>query len=370
LHEGADDVTETMLGPEPGPEKDGWRRFDASEHSVGGVLYVPPRSANLSLLTGRRKLPLIVALHGCKQTAGDFAIGTRFAELAAEKGFAVLFPESQRTPETVALNPFGCWVWWASVNQTREGEPAKIVALVERARAAEPRLGSKRFCVTGLSSGAAMATILGAVFPDQVAAVASHAGVAFSAAEVEQPSLPSWFGGAAGPVAALSTFSPLNMVNLSRWGSSSLSALEKADGAAAEHAARIVATRREAEAHESLVAVLVVHGDADETVDPGHARQLILQALQVADLLDNSADDNSVRTVASLREESQGGPGKYPVVRRDYNDKAGNFVARMIRVGKLGHAWSGGSPAGSFTDPLGPDATTLTWQFFRDHGDL
>lgn len=354
-------MTAAILGPAPGAEQDGWRRFEASEHSVGGTLFVPAKG---------RDLPLVVALHGCKQTAGDFAIGTRFADLAAEKGFAVLFPESQRTPETVALNPFGCWVWWSSLNQTREGEPAKIVALVERARAAEPRLGAKRFCVTGLSSGAAMATILGAVFPDQVAAVAAHAGVAFSAAEVEQPSLPSWFGGTADPMAALTAFNPLNVFNLARWGSSSLSALEKADGAATGHAGRIVETRRAALAQHHLMAVMVVHGDADTVVDPGHARQLILQALQVADLLDNGADDNSVNTVADRKEEGKAGAGAYPFVHRDYHDKSGNFVARMIRIGKLGHAWSGGSPAGSFTDPLGPDATALTWEFFRDHGDL
>ena len=70
------------------------------------------------------------------------------------------------------------------------------------------------------------------------------------------------------------------------------------------------------------------------------------------------------------REESRGGRGNYPMIRRDFHDKAGRFVARGISIGKLGHAWSGGSPAGSFTDLLGPDATRLTWEFFRDHGDL
>jgi poly(3-hydroxybutyrate) depolymerase len=96
----------------------------------------------------------------------------------------------------------------------------------------------------------------------------------------------------------------------------------------------------------------------------------VLPALQVADILDTDADDSAVRAVATLRQESRGGRGDYPMIRRDFHDKAGRFVARRISIGKLGHAWSGGSPAGSFTDPLGPDATRLTWEFFRDHGDL
>ena len=355
----------------PGPIRAGWRRFPATPISVGGALYVPPRRG-LSALPGMggRRLKLVVALHGCGQTAGDFAIGTGFAALAAEKGFAVLFPETRRSAETVALNPFGCWVWWSSANQSRDGEAAQIVALVDRALAAEPRLARRRVCVTGLSSGAAMATILGAVYPDRVAAVAAHAGVAFSAAEVEQPRLPNWFAGGVDPVTTLSAFTPLNLMNLARWGRSSLQALEKAGPAEAGQAARIVATRREALAHDSRVAVMAVHGDVDPVVDPAHARQLVLQALQVADILDTDADDSAVRAVATLREEGRGGRGDYPVIRRDFHDKAGRFVARRISIGKLGHAWSGGSPAGSFTDPLGPDATRLTWEFFRDHGDL
>lgn len=348
-----------ILGRTAGPQLDGWRRFAVSDVSVGGTLYVPPSGGDV--------LPLVVALHGCRQTAGDFAFGTRFAELADAEGFAVLFPESVRTDAAHPLNPRGCWIWWSAINQTRAGEPGLIAALLRRVYATEPRLKPIRACVTGLSSGAAMATILGAVYPDLVRAVAAHAGVAYSAAEVRTPTLPIWFSATPDARSALATFSPLNWYRLYRWSTEGLDVLETPDGLADLHAARILAHRAAVPVNPpGPVRVLVVHGDADQTVDALHARELIKQVLQVADLIDNDTDDDSVDTRADAIRDSVGGAGNYPVRTRDYHDAHGALVGRLVEIGQLGHAWSGGSPAGSYTDPLGPVATELTWRFFRD----
>ena len=338
----------------------GWRRFDETGERVGGALFVPE--------TGGNALPLVVALHGCRQDAEDFAAGTRFADLAVREGFAVLFPDSVRSDAALRLNPLGCWVWWAAINQTRGGEPGLIVNLIARARDAEPRIGKARACVTGLSSGAAMATILGAVYPDKVRAVASHAGVAYSTAEVSSPTLPNWFDGVPDPAAALAAFSPLNWYNLGCWATQSVDALEapKAhDRAEIDDNVDELGDLREAhpETDGKRVRVLIVHGAADDTVDPGHARLLVDQVRAFAAEAygqDVNADADAEPLVAAP------GTGAYPVAEEAYSLADGTPVVRLVMIERLGHAWSGGAPEGTYTDPDGPDATALTWAFFRD----
>ncbi len=350
---------DATLHAAPGPTQNGWRRFEADKTSVGGALFVPE--------TGGDALPLVVALHGCRQTAGDFAVGTRFAELAAREGFAVLFPESVRSDTALRLNPLGCWVWWAEANQRRDGEPGLIAALLARVRTAEPRIAPVRACVTGLSSGAAMATILAAVCPDQVRSVATHSGVAYSAAAVAKPTLPGWFSGTADPTAALRAFRPLNWYKLTRWATEGLEVM--VDPERPEASPREIVEQLRAAMPEGVrpVTVLVLHGMSDTVVVPGHARELIKQVMQVADLIDNDEDDESIAREATQTRTGVGGTGGYPIELRDYATASGRIIARLVEVEGLGHAWSGGSPAGSYTDPEGPDATEIVWEFFRDH---
>ena len=57
-------------------------------------------------------------------------------------------------------------------------------------------------------------------------------------------------------------------------------------------------------------------------------------------------------------------PGGHPYTRSRWTDARGDLMHEALLVEGLGHAWSGGTPGGSFTDPRGPDAAEAIWRFF------
>ena len=93
------------------------------------------------------------------------------------------------------------------------------------------------------------------------------------------------------------------------------------------------------------VPLLVFQGDRDTTVAPVNAQALLAPW-------------------AGTAAETVTGPGW---TRRVYRDGDGRVAAEWWAVHQLGHAWSGGSPDGSYTDPAGPDASAELVRFFREH---
>ena len=268
--------------------------------------------------------PLVCMLHGCTQDAANFAAATRMNEAADRHGFIVVYPQQERSE-----NAQRCWNWFDARHQARgAGEPASIAAVVRdlvgttTSWAVDP----DRVFVAGLSAGGAMAAVLQATYPDLFAAVAVHSGLAYRSATSV---------GAAFAAMACGGRKP------------------------AEHGRAAHAAMGE---HARPVPSLVIHGSSDRTVAPINGDQLLAQSMAANRLAAPGACDFDVTLpTTTSRARVEGG---HAYEHSCWTDGRGAVAHERLRVDGLGHAWSGGSPGGSFTDPRGPDATAAIWSFF------
>ncbi len=262
----------------------------------------------------RQAVPLVVMLHGCTQTPDDFAAGTRMNDLAETDPMLVVYPA-----QSVEANPTRCWNWFAAEHQVRgQGEPAILAGLTHHLLATY-NVDASRVYVAGLSAGGAMAVVLGAAYPDLYAAVGVHSGLAY---------------GAAGDLM------------------SALTALQRGGPGAAGASLHAVAA---AGVHQRVAPLVVFHGDQDATVSPRNAGQMLTQW----------AAAHAARGGPTVSEGRV--PGGHAYTRSVYHDDTGQAVLEYWRVHGLGHAWSGGSARGAYTDPQGPDASAEMRRFFQEH---
>lgn len=277
------------------------------------ALFVPESAA----VTGQRTL--VVMLHGCTQDAADIARGTRMNARAGERGWMVLYPE-----QPASAHAQKCWNWYEPAHQRRDaGEPSILAGMVSQV-VAEHGVDPARVFLAGVSAGAAMVSLLTAAYPELWRAVALHSGVVYAAA---------------GNVGAA--------LGVMRNGVSSVEPH-------AQQAADAMGTR----AH--VLPILVVHGGSDKVVAPINGAQAARQwFLTNALALGQPLDTTSGATDLAERED-----GGYRTTSATYRSKAGSPLAVLLMVKELGHAWSGGSSEGTFTDPRGPDATTRIFDFF------
>ena len=292
------------------PGSTGPGRFIAGRHTTRAgardyKLFVPPGAHG----AGGEARPLVVMLHGCTQDPDDFAAGTRMNEAAARDGFFVLYPAQAQDH-----NPQRCWNWFKHNHQARDrGEPAILASMV-RALMQEHGIDSRRIYVAGLSAGGAMAAILGDAYPDLFAAVGVHSGLATGAARDVASAFAAMQGRAA-------------------------STASTAGGAGA-------AGRR-----GQRPPTIVFHGDQDRTVHPVNAEHVLAPGSD---------------TPATVVEQVPGRQGR-AFTRHIHRVADGSVVAEHWVVHGGGHAWSGGSPQGSYADASGPDATEEMLRFFGAH---
>lgn len=282
--------------PLPGTFVDGCHA--GAQGRLSYKLYTPAGS-------NRRRMPLVVMLHGCTQTAAGFARSTRMNELADELGFIVLYPE-----QAASANFARCWNWHSPANQLRgAGEPAAIAELTRHALAAT-RANPARVYIAGISAGGAAAAIIGSAYPDLYAAVGVHSGLS------------------RGAITSMS--------------GAMLAMRDGIDpGASGGKASKPLPT-------------IVFHGDQDSVVHPSNAKGFHSQLRR------------SGRTALVEKLDAGRSAGGRNYTRARYF-RGGTMLLEEWTVHGSGHAWSGGSAAGSFTDPAGPDASREMMRFFLAH---
>jgi poly(hydroxyalkanoate) depolymerase family esterase len=120
--------------------------------------------------------PLVVALHGCQQSASAFE-SAGWNRLADQYKFYVVYPQQQS-----ANNTSSCFNWFAAGDNVRDqGEALSIKQMVDKMKATYSVDGSWVF-VTGLSAGGAMAAVELATYPDVFAGGSIVAGIAYNCA--------------------------------------------------------------------------------------------------------------------------------------------------------------------------------------------
>jgi len=163
--------------------------------------------------------------------------------------------------------------------------------------------------VAGLSAGASMAALLATRYPQRFKALAMHSGVPPGAA------------------------------------SSAVGAVGAMQG------------RREpsVQAGEDWPPLIVIHGGLDGVVSARNAEA-------AAQMWSDAAGARA----GAPREMARG--KRYPMEVTQFK-RSRQVVATLVRVGRLGHAWSGGAARQRFSDANGPDASRMVWRFAEKQFD-
>ncbi|QRM54803.1 PHB depolymerase family esterase [Sinorhizobium sp. BG8] len=185
--------------------------------------------------------PLVVVLHGCRQTAASYDRASGWAALAEEEGFAVLYPEQR-----LANNQGLCFNWFRPSEVTRDrGELMSIRQMIE-SLAEHAKSDRRRIFITGLSAGGAMTAAMLANYPELFAGGTIIAGLPFGAA---------------------------------RDATRALQAMEEAPERSAREWGDLV--RKVSPQIVSKPVISVWHGTADETVSASNADAILAQWLDV-----------------------------------------------------------------------------------------
>ena len=269
-------------------------------------LYIP------SSYNGSSAVPLVVVLHGCTQDPDNFARGTRFNQAAEESKALVAYPE-----QPAAANGLKCWNWFDAAHQKRDqGEPA-LIAGITRQVMNDMKVDSHRVYLVGLSAGAALALTVSYAYPEIFAAAGLHSGIAYGIATNMGEAITRMGIGAGDP---------------------------------ADYAGVVI----RAMGANRPIPTIVFQGKSDKTVNPANADNIVTQL-----------SSGFAQSDLKVQSESSGiTPQGFHFAKRVMGKPS---LIEAWSVEELGHAWSGGSKDGTYTDERGPDATREIMRFLLEH---
>ncbi|MCB0413267.1 MAG: PHB depolymerase family esterase [Bdellovibrionales bacterium] len=292
-----------------------WSQID-EEGQKGDVTFVYTPDQN------RPPQSLVVLLHGCKQTAQDFIIGTQFEKIAQNENLILLAPE-----QSSAHNNFQCWNWFDNHQQTQNGsEVQRVIKVLDQTLAQFPSV--KHVYVTGISAGAGLTSILINCYPEKFSAAAIHSGIKYKAAE-----------------GAIEAFQAMNFGTTK----SAQYTMEKG---------------LECSGSQKYVPTMILHGENDRVVNIKNAEAIVEHNKTQLDFFDDqeinqSYDFDSVDKTEIPHDET------YSVNVTNYIKNKKPQIS-LVTIKGLDHAWSGGDEA-PYSDPKGPNSTQLIWSFFKNY---
>jgi poly(hydroxyalkanoate) depolymerase family esterase len=313
---GGGQTTPVVSGPGTSPKGAG-TPFSGTFTDASGSLvyqgYVP------SSYKAGTAMPLVVALHGCTESADQFRQLTRWDALAEAKGFIVVFPQ-----QDAANNNQKCWNFFQQAHMQRDAGEPSIIADITRWAQQHYTVDAHRTYVTGLSAGGAMSSVMAATYPDLYAAAGIGSGCEY---------------------AATAACAGYKSADPAQAGASAYKAMGK---------------------HARKMPVILFEGDKDTTVPPVNAQQLAQQWQLTNDLADDGAANSSVSGTPS-KVTSGSVPGGHSYTVTSYSDRSGTELIQSWLVSGMGHAWSGGCSCQQYADPAGPDETGAMYAFFMAH---
>lgn len=315
-HSRISDITEKRPDPQAQGE---WAKYvfvpdeDTTDYQIKNLTYFSFKPEPTEQHPSVKGMPLVVLLHGCKQTASSFAQGTQMNELAQAHGFVTLYPQ-----QSTNNNLIRCWRWFDRGDFSGNAEMRTIREVI-RTVVADYELDHEKIFLVGLSAGSGMASMLAANYPDEFCAVALHSG----------------------PV--------LNKAH------NTTSGLQVMADREVESDACLLRYLHEFTPKRFYMPAMIIQGVNDLTVDKSNAIELAKQFLYLNEL--------PMDTAINYEHMNKGQRDEYRhAIVRDDDQR----VLEIVEACSLEHAWGGGDTSLPYNSEDGPDSSRLIIDFFKE----